>query len=243
MLEIKKLTKSYKHQVVLKNISASFREGETTAILGPSGSGKSTLLRLIDLLEEPDSGKIVIEDKELVFPSKLSFKEKSHYRKYFSIVFQAYNLFPHFTVLKNITEAPIHVKGLDRKMAETEAVQLLKQIGLEDKMNAYPAQLSGGQQQRVAIARALAMKPEFILYDEPTSALDPELSNEVLLTIQRLAETGNSQIVVTHNLDFAEKAADRIIFMDQGEILFDGTAEFFFKNKDPRINQFIQKIA
>ncbi|GCF94830.1 arginine ABC transporter ATP-binding protein ArtP [Enterococcus florum] len=243
MLTIQNLTKSFAGQPVLKNIHAIFRDGETTAILGPSGSGKSTLLRSIDLLELPETGQIVINDIRLTFPSNPSFKEKKNYRRYFSIVFQSYNLFPHFTVLQNIMEGPMQVKGESKTQAKQKALELLTRIGLADKQTAYPAQLSGGQQQRVAIARALAMEPAFILYDEPTSALDPELSNEVLLTIQQLADAGNSQIVVTHNLEFARKAADRVLFMDQGKILFDGSTQMFFRNKDDRIQQFIQQIA
>ncbi|MBO1307384.1 amino acid ABC transporter ATP-binding protein [Enterococcus sp. 669A] len=243
MLTIENLTKAFDDQTVLKNITVSFREGETTAILGPSGSGKSTFLRAIDLLEIPESGRIAINDLEVTFPSNPTFKEKKNYRQYFSIVFQAYNLFPHFTVLQNIMEGPVQVKGVSKDQARQKAIQLLTRVGLADKQNAYPAQLSGGQQQRVAIARALAMEPLFMLYDEPTSALDPELSNEVLLTIQQLAEAGNSQIVVTHNLEFARKVADRILFMDQGQLLFDGSTELFFRNKKDRIQQFIQQIA
>jgi cystine transport system ATP-binding protein len=222
MLTIEKLNKSFNDNQVLKEIDLTFQPRETTVILGPSGSGKSTLLRSIDLLETPDSGRIKIDQDNLSFPQNLSFRQLKEYRGHFSIVFQAYNLFPHLTVLQNVMEGPTQVKKISKEQAKTQAEQLLTKVGLLDKANEHPKQLSGGQMQRVAIARALAMEPEFMLYDEPTSALDPELAQEVLQVIKDLAESGNGQIVVTHHLEFARKVADRIVFLEEGQVTFNG---------------------
>lgn len=242
MLKLENITKSFEDMVILKNITISFNEGETTVILGTSGSGKSTLLKIIDLLEKPDSGTILFNEFELFFPKKLTFSELRKYRLNFSVVFQSFNLFPHLTVIENIIEGPIKVKKIDKKNAKVRAKSLLKKIGLQDKETVYPKALSGGQMQRVAIARALAMDPQFILYDEPTSALDPELAQEVLKLIQSLSELGNSQIIVTHNIEFAKKVADRIIFIENGSIFFDGKKTDFFKIEEQRIKQFIRKL-
>lgn len=242
MLEIKNLNKSFDGTQVLKGINLTFQPGETTVILGPSGSGKSTLLRSIDLLETPDSGQINIDQMKLAFPNKMSFGQLKEYRSHFSIVFQAYNLFPHFTVVQNVMEGPTQVKKVSKDQARKQAEALLTQVGLLEKANERPNQLSGGQMQRVAIARALAMEPEFMLYDEPTSALDPELAQEVLLVIKKLAESGNGQIVVTHHTEFARKVADRIVFLEAGEITFDGTSQAFFESEDPRIQRYLKQL-
>lgn len=242
MLTIENLNKTFDGNHVLKDINLTFQPGETTVILGPSGSGKSTLLRSIDLLETPDSGTITIGDDKLTFPQKIAFSQLKKYRGHFSIVFQAYNLFPHFTVIQNVMEGPTQVKKVSKEQARIQAESLLKQVGLSDKAKERPSQLSGGQMQRVAIARALAMEPEFMLYDEPTSALDPELAQEVLLVIKKLAETGNGQIVVTHHVEFARKVADRIVFLEDGEITFDGDTQSFFTSENPRIRRYLQQL-
>lgn len=243
MLTIKDLTKSFTNEPVLKKISLDFESGETTAILGPSGSGKSTLLRLLNLLEQPDEGEIRLNDQVLHFPRKLPFKELRQHRANFSMVFQSFNLFPHLTVVENVMEGPIQVKKVSATAANQQALQLLNMVGLADKSSSYPKSLSGGQQQRVAIARALAMEPAFILYDEPTSALDPELAQEVLVVIQGLAEAGNSQIIVTHHIEFARRIADRIIFIQEGTIFYDGDTSSFFESDNPRIQRFIQQLT
>lgn len=242
MLTIEKLNKSFDNNQVLKDIDLSFQPGETTVILGPSGSGKSTLLRSIDLLETPDSGSIKIDQDNLTFPQNLSFRQLKEYRGHFSIVFQAYNLFPHLTVIQNVMEGPTQVKKVSKDQARKQAEQLLTKVGLLDKAAEHPKQLSGGQMQRVAIARALAMEPEFMLYDEPTSALDPELAQEVLQVIKDLAESGNGQIVVTHHLEFARKVADRIVFLEEGTVTFDGSSQAFFESDHPRIQRYLQQF-
>lgn len=242
MLTIEKLNKSFDDNQVLKDIDLSFQPGETTVILGPSGSGKSTLLRSIDLLETPDSGSIKIDQDNLTFPQNLSFRQLKEYRGHFSIVFQAYNLFPHLTVIQNVMEGPTQVKKVSKDQARKQAEQLLTKVGLLDKAAEHPKQLSGGQMQRVAIARALAMEPEFMLYDEPTSALDPELAQEVLQVIKDLAESGNGQIVVTHHLEFARKVADRIVFLEEGAVTFDGSSQTFFESDHPRIQRYLQQF-
>lgn len=242
MLTIEKLNKSFDGNQVLKEIDLTFQPGETTVILGPSGSGKSTLLRSIDLLETPDSGNINIGQDNLSFPQNLSFRQLKEYRGHFSIVFQAYNLFPHLTVIQNVMEGPTQVKKISKEQAREQAEQLLTKVGLLDKAKEHPKQLSGGQMQRVAIARALAMEPEFMLYDEPTSALDPELAQEVLQVIKDLAESGNGQIVVTHHLEFARKVADRIVFLEDGQVTFDGSSQSFFESENPRIQRYLQQF-
>lgn len=242
MLAIEKLNKSFEGNPVLKEINLIFQPGETTVILGPSGSGKSTLLRSIDLLETPDSGTIKIDQDNLTFPQNLTFRQLKDYRVHFSIVFQAYNLFPHLTVIQNVMEGPIQVKKIAKAQAREQAEKLLAKVGLLDKAAEHPKQLSGGQMQRVAIARALAMEPQFMLYDEPTSALDPELAQEVLQVIKELAESGNGQIVVTHHLEFARKVADRIVFLEEGQVTFDGSSQSFFASENPRIQRYLQQF-
>ena len=219
MIEIKNLHKSYGSNEVLKGIDQTVSEAEVLCIVGPSGSGKSTMLRCINLLEVPTSGEVFI-DGELVTQQNIN-----EIRTKMGMVFQNFNLFPHMTVLDNITCAPINIKGVSKADAEAKAIELLTRVGLANKANAYPRSLSGGQQQRVAIARALAMDPEIMLFDEPTSALDPEMVGEVLDVMKNLAKEGLAMIVVTHEMGFAKEVADKVIFMDGGVIVEQGTPE------------------
>lgn len=244
MIEIKNIQKSYGAFHALKDISLSFHTGETTVIVGPSGSGKSTLLRTLNLLEVPESG--ILKNGEFVvdFGAKISKDTMMAIRKETAMVFQSFNLFPHLSVLDNVIEGPLTVLRLSKAEATARAKSLLTKVGLADKLDNYPEQLSGGQQQRVAIARALAMQPKFVLFDEPTSALDPELEAEVLRVLKELASEKLSMIIVTHNLDFAREAADRIIFLEDGEVGFDGSTDDFFEHSnDPRIAHFISSIT
>ncbi|KGR78047.1 arginine ABC transporter ATP-binding protein [Ureibacillus manganicus DSM 26584] len=237
------MNKSFSNHHALKDINIQFNKGETTVILGPSGSGKSTLLRCINLLEIPQTGTLEIDSFKIDFTQKLSQKDKLLIRQNTAMVFQSFNLFPHMTVLENVIEGPITVLKKDKSSMIHIGEQLLEKVGLLHKKDSYPSQLSGGQQQRVAIARALAMEPKFLLFDEPTSALDPELEGEVLKVLKALAEEQKSMIIVTHNLNFARVAADRILFLENGEILFDGrTDEFFNNTENERIISFIQSM-
>lgn len=223
VLTVKKLQKSFGKTKVLKDISLSVKDGEIVSIIGSSGSGKSTLLRCITNLETPDSGEVEIKGKT-------------------GLVFQNFNLFPHYSVLRNITEAPIHVMKVPKEEAEQEAKNLLERLGLGDKANAYPYQLSGGQAQRVSIARALALKPNILFFDEPTSALDPELTGEVLKVIRSLADLHMTMVIVTHEMEFARELSDRIIFMDQGVIAEEGTPEEVFTSDNVRVKEFLGKF-
>lgn len=223
LLEIKNLKKSFDDNVVLKDISLSVERGEVLAIIGPSGSGKSTLLRCITDLEHQDSGEINFEGT-------------------FGLVFQNFNLFPHHSVMKNITNAPIRVQKRDKKEVFEHARTLLKQMGLEDKEDAYPCELSGGQQQRVSIARALAMRPDILFFDEPTSALDPELTGEILTVIKDLAAQHMTMVIVTHEMAFARNVADTIIFMDDGVIVEEGTPDEVFSSDNQRMKDFLGKF-
>lgn len=237
MIEIKNLHKTYGNNEVLRGIDQTVSESEVLCIVGPSGSGKSTMLRCINLLEIPTSGEVYI-DGELV-----TDKNINSIRTKMGMVFQSFNLFPHMTVLENITCAPINVKGISKKEAESKALELLSRVGLENKANAYPRSLSGGQQQRVAIARALAMDPEIMLFDEPTSALDPEMVGEVLDVMKNLAKEGLAMIVVTHEMGFAKEVADKIIFMDGGVIVEQGTPEEVLVNpQEERTKNFLSKV-
>ena len=237
MIEIKKLYKSYGDNEVLKGINQTVNEAEVLCIVGPSGSGKSTMLRCINLLEVPTSGEVYI-DGELV-----TSKNINEIRTKMGMVFQNFNLFPHMTVLENVTCAPIHVKGVSKTDAEAKAMELLTRVGLDNKANAYPRSLSGGQQQRVAIARALAMDPEIMLFDEPTSALDPEMVGEVLDVMKDLAKEGLAMIVVTHEMGFAKEVADKVIFMDEGVIVEQGTPEEVLVNpSEERTKNFLSKV-
>ena len=237
MIEIKKLYKSYGDNEVLKGINQTVSEAEVLCIVGPSGSGKSTMLRCINLLEVPTSGEVYI-DGELVTSQNIN-----EIRTKLGMVFQNFNLFPHMTVLENVTCAPINVKGVSKADAEAKAMELLTRVGLDNKANAYPRSLSGGQQQRVAIARALAMDPEIMLFDEPTSALDPEMVGEVLDVMKDLAKEGLAMIVVTHEMGFAKEVADKVIFMDEGVIVEQGTPEEVLVNpSEERTKNFLSKV-
>ncbi|MBF1322208.1 MAG: amino acid ABC transporter ATP-binding protein [Mogibacterium diversum] len=237
MIEIKKLYKSYGDNEVLKGINQTVSEAEVLCIVGPSGSGKSTMLRCINLLEVPTSGEVYI-DGELVTSQNIN-----EIRTKMGMVFQNFNLFPHMTVLENVTCAPINVKGVSKADAEAKAMELLTRVGLDNKANAYPRSLSGGQQQRVAIARALAMDPEIMLFDEPTSALDPEMVGEVLDVMKDLAKEGLAMIVVTHEMGFAKEVADKVIFMDEGVIVEQGTPEEVLVNpSEERTKNFLSKV-
>ena len=238
MIEIKGLKKSFGKHDVLRGIDLTIHDKEVVVIIGPSGSGKSTILRCINYLEKPTAGEIIVDGI-----SMSDAKSINNIRKEVGMVFQRFNLFPHMTVLENIILSPMKTRGESRENAEKTAIKLLEKVGLADKKDAYPGTLSGGQQQRVAIARALAMKPKFMLFDEPTSALDPEMINEVLDVMVELAREGMTMMVVTHEMGFARKVADRVIFMEAGEILEDAKKEEFFSSpRSERAQQFLSKI-
>jgi len=239
MIKIKNLEKTYGDLKVLKGISTDIKEGEVISIIGPSGSGKSTFLRCINRLEEPTNGEINIEGENIVSPKV----DINKIREKVGMVFQHFNLFPHKTVLENITIGPIKLKKTSQEEAEKIAISLLEKVGLADKKDVYPNKLSGGQKQRVAIARALAMNPKIILFDEPTSALDPEMIGEVLEVMKDLAREGMTMIVVTHEMGFARTVANRVFFMDQGTILEDGSPKEIFDNpKEERTKEFLDKV-
>ncbi len=239
MIKIENLNKYFGEKHVLKNINLEIEKGEVVALIGPSGSGKSTLIRCIDYLEEPTSGNIYIDGENIAKAGKNIDKV----RQKIGMVFQHFNLFPHKTVLENITLAPILTGRLTKDEAENKALELLKTMDLLDKKDAYPNSLSGGQKQRIAIARSLAMDPEIILFDEATSALDPEMVGEVLNVMKYLAETGMTMIVVTHEMAFAKQVADRVIFMADGEIIEQNSAKELFENpRHPRTKDFLSKV-
>lgn len=239
MINVDKVSKTFGTLKVLKNISLQIKKGEIVAIIGPSGSGKSTLLRCMNLLETPTSGKIFIDQVDIT-DKQTNIME---IRQKVGMVFQHFNLFPHMTVMENMVYAPVKVKKMAKKEAEEKAMKLLSQVGLSEKAAVYPATLSGGQKQRVAIARALAMDPEVILFDEPTSALDPEMVKEVLNVIKGLAGTGITMILVTHEMGFAREVADRICFLDQGQLIEDAPPALFFSNpKSDRAREFLDKV-
>lgn len=249
VLDVQDLHKSFGDLKILKGISLSLYKGEVISLLGSSGSGKSTFLRCLNLLETPDSGRIVLNNEELTLkasPKGLVAKNQKQLQKYRSkvgMVFQSFNLWAHMTVLENVIEAPIHVLGTPKKDAIATAEILLDKVGLLNKKDAFPNSLSGGQQQRVAIARTLAMNPDVILFDEPTSALDPELVQEVLKVIQELAKEGMTMIIVTHEMDFARNVSDKILFFHQGVIEESGAPDEMFNNpKSERFKQFINHI-
>ncbi|MDU1983138.1 MAG: amino acid ABC transporter ATP-binding protein [Enterococcus casseliflavus] len=231
MLDIQDLHKTFGSNQVLKGITTTIDQGEVVVVIGPSGSGKSTFLRCLNLLEVPTSGKIFFEGTDITDPKNDLYKM----REKMGMVFQNFNLFPNMTVLENITLSPTKVKKVAKSAADQLAKQLLNDVGLPDKAKAYPQSLSGGQMQRIAIARALAMEPDVMLFDEPTSALDPEMVGEVLSVMQRLAQQGMTMVIVTHEMGFAKEVADRILFMDQGIIMEEGTPEQIFDHpKNPR---------
>jgi polar amino acid transport system ATP-binding protein len=239
MIEIHNVNKWYGDFHVLKNINETVEKGEVLVICGPSGSGKSTLVRCVNRLEEIDQGEILIEGKNI----HAKDQDINQLRAEIGIVFQQFNLYPHLTVLKNITLAPMKVKKIPQDEAEATALALLERVGIGNQAHKYPVELSGGQQQRVAIARALAMKPKIMLFDEPTSALDPEMINEVLNVMKDLAREGMTMLCVTHEMGFAREVADRVIFMDHGEILERGTPEHFFTSpQHERTKAFLKEI-
>lgn len=239
MVRVEKLHKSFGDLKVLNGIDCRVAPREVVVVIGPSGSGKSTLLRCVNLLERPTSGQIYIDGVSLLDPKT----DINNIRAELGMVFQRFNLFPHKTALENITLAPMKVRNLPQKDAEEIARGLLKKVGLSDKANVYPDQLSGGQQQRVAIARALAMQPKVMLFDEPTSALDPEMVGEVLAVMKDLAREGMTMMVVTHEMGFAREVGDRVVFMDEGQILEEGTPEeLFLEPKNVRLKAFLSKI-
>lgn len=240
MIRVENLHKRFHHLLVLKGVSVRIQQGEVICIIGPSGSGKSTFLRCLNLLEKPSGGHIYIENLDVTDHSHVNVNEV---RAEVGMVFQQFNLFPHKTALENITLAPVKVRNLTQEEANSRAYQLLDRVGLRHKADAYPQQLSGGQQQRIAIARALAMRPKVMLFDEPTSALDPEMIQEVLDVMKDLAREGMTMVVVTHEMGFAKEVAHRVLFMDEGEIIEEGTpAQLFTNPKYERTKQFLGKI-
>lgn len=239
MIHVEDLKKSFGGLDVLNGINIDIHKGEVVVILGPSGCGKSTFLRCLNLLEQPTGGKIFLDDTELTAPGT----DIDEQRRKMMMVFQHFNLFPHLTILENLTIAPIKLKKTPKEQAEAEALELLKRVGLEDKADVYPSQLSGGQKQRAAICRALAMNPEVILFDEPTSALDPEMVGEVLDVMKELASSGITMVCVTHEMGFAREVASRIVFIDKGVVAEDGTPKQVFENpKNERLRDFLSKL-
>ena len=239
MIKVTGLKKHFGDLEVLKGIDQHIKQGEKVVVIGPSGSGKSTFLRCLNLLEVPTDGELLIEGQSITAPKTKGNK----LREKRGMVFQQFNLFPHLTVLDNITLAPIKVKKMPKAEAEKLARELLNKVGLADKEDSYPAQLSGGQQQRIAIARALAMQPDIMLFDEPTSALDPEMVGEVLSVMKDLADGGMTMVVVTHEMGFAREVASRVLFMDGGYVLEEGTPDEVFSNpKNERTKEFLSKV-
>ena len=246
-LEMNHVKKSFDDLEVLKDISFQVNQGEVVSIIGPSGSGKSTLLRCATLLETMDCGDLsfIGESAATIVNGKTEYAKNAklnEIKSVFGLVFQNFNLFPHFSVLKNVMDAPVHVQKRPKEEAKKEAMELLDKMGLADKADYYPCQLSGGQQQRVAIARALALNPKVLFFDEPTSALDPELTGEVLKVIKSLAETKMTMVIVTHEMEFARNISDRIIFMDKGVIAVQGTPEEVFQSEHTRMREFLGKL-
>ena len=239
LIDVQDLQKSFGEIDVLKGINTQIKKGEVVVIIGPSGSGKSTFLRTLNLLEMPTGGKIFFEGVDITDPQT----NINLHRQKMGMVFQQFNLFPHMTILKNMTIAPMKLLGKTKAQAESEAMDLLKKVGLQDRADAYPSQLSGGQKQRVAIVRALAMNPDVMLFDEPTSALDPEMVGEVLAVMKELAASGMTMVVVTHEMGFAKEVADRVLFIDEGIIMEEGTPKEIFENpKCARLQDFLSKV-
>ncbi len=240
MISVNGLNKSFGDLHILKDINENIKKGEKVVIVGPSGSGKSTFLRCLNLLETPTSGEILFDGVDI---TKASTKQVCRLRQKMGMVFQHFHLFPHLTIKKNITLAPVKLKLMTQEQADKVADELLSKVGLSDKANAYPNQLSGGQKQRIAIARSLAMNPEVMLFDEPTSALDPEMVGEVLNLMKQLAKDGMTMVVVTHEMGFAKEVASRVMFMDDGRIVESAPPEEFFANpKNPRLCEFLSKV-
>ncbi len=239
MIDVKHLTKSFGSLLVLDDVSEHIDKGECVVIIGPSGSGKSTFLRCLNLLETPTSGEIIFDGVSMTDPKT----NINLMRQKMGMVFQHFNLFPNMTILNNITLAPVRTKRLTKAEAEAKAMDLLARVGLQDKAGSYPAQLSGGQKQRVAIVRALCMEPEVLLFDEPTSALDPEMVGEVLDVMKRLARQGMTMVVVTHEMGFAREVAHRVVFLDEGKLLEQGTPQEIFSHpKNERLQSFLAKV-
>ena len=239
MISVKNLRKSFEGNEVLRGIDAEISKGDVVCVIGPSGSGKSTFLRCLNLLEKPDGGSIVFEGDDLT-DKKIDLNK---HRQKMGMVFQQFNLFPHMTILKNLTVAPMMLKKIPQEQAEKKAMELLARVGLADRAASYPNQLSGGQKQRVAIARALCMEPDVMLFDEPTSALDPEMVGEVLAVMKELAAEGMTMVVVTHEMGFAREVSSRVLFLDEGVIAEEGTPEQIFNApKSERLQSFLAKV-
>ena len=238
MLEVKKLKKKFGSNVVLNDISFNVSKGDIISIVGPSGSGKSTLLRCLNLIEKPSSGDIIFEGISLIGKKA----DLSLLRQKMGMVFQQFNLFPHLTVIDNITLAPVKLKLMNEVTARKKALELLNTINLKDKAEHYPNELSGGLKQRVAIIRTLIMEPDIILFDEPTSALDPEMIGEVLDLIKKVADTGKTMVIVSHEMNFVKKVSNRVLFIDGGKVIFDGKTKDFFLSENIRIKEFLDKI-
>ena len=238
MLEVKKLKKKFGSNVVLNDISFNVSKGDIISIVGPSGSGKSTLLRCLNLIEKPSSGDIIFEGISLIGKKA----DLSLLRQKMGMVFQQFNLFPHLTVIDNITLAPVKLKLMNEVTARKKALDLLNTINLKDKAEHYPNELSGGQKQRVAIIRTLIMEPDIILFDEPTSALDPEMIGEVLDLIKKVADIGKTMVIVSHEMNFVKKVSNRVLFIDGGKVIFDGKTKDFFSSENIRIKEFLDKI-
>ena len=240
MIEVKNLEKSFGDLHILKGITTTIEKGEKVVIIGPSGSGKSTFLRCLNRLEQPTSGQILFEGQDL---TAMSDRQLYVVREKMGMVFQHFHLFPHLTIQKNITLAPVKLKLMTQAEADEKAAMLLKKVGLSDKAKQYPGQLSGGQKQRIAIARALAMNPDVMLFDEPTSALDPEMVGEVLALMRELAEDGMTMVVVTHEMGFAREVASRVMFVDGGRIMEENAPQPFFDHpQNPRLQEFLSKV-
>ncbi len=239
MIAVNKLTKKFGNQLVLNNITEHIKAGEKVAIIGPSGSGKSTFLRCMNLLEQPTSGQIIFDGTDIMAKGV----DINQIRRQMGMVFQHFNLFPHLSIMENITLAPLELKLMEKEEAQEEALRLLRLVNLEEKAGSYPGQLSGGQKQRIAIVRSLALKPKMMLFDEPTSALDPEMVGEVLEVMKGLAQDGMTMAVVTHEMGFAREVATRVLFMDGGYIMEQGTPEQVFNHpQNPRTQEFLSKV-
>ena len=239
LIKVEDLKKSFGEIDVLKGINTEIKKGEVVVVIGPSGSGKSTFLRCLNLLETPTGGSIYLDGVDI---TNKGVNINLHRQK-MGMVFQQFNLFPHMTILRNMTIAPMKLKGMSKQEAEEKAIKLLERVGLADRADAYPSQLSGGQKQRIAIVRALCMDPDVMLFDEPTSALDPEMVGEVLAVMKELAQSGMTMVCVTHEMGFAKEVADRVIFIDEGVIMEQGSPKEFFENpKSPRLKDFLSKV-
>ena len=239
LIKVDNLKKSFGEVEVLKGISTEIKKGDVVVVLGPSGSGKSTFLRTLNLLEEPTDGTICFEGTDITDP-KVNINV---HRQKMGMVFQQFNLFPHMTILKNMTIAPMKLLKKSKEESEAKAMELLKKVGLDDRANSYPSQLSGGQKQRIAIVRALCMEPDVMLFDEPTSALDPEMVGEVLQVMKNLADDGMTMVIVTHEMGFAREVANRVLFIDEGIIMEENEPKEFFDNpKNPRLKEFLSKV-